>query len=151
LRSEPKLRKEVSKIKTVHSPRGRKQALKGEVILTTSGMLDGGPVLWYIDKLSADPRSSVLLTGYQIPGTNGRQLLDKGTINLYGVNQRVECRVHYFDFSAHADHNQLVEFARECSPEKIVLFHSEDREKLADDLKEFARVYTPKNGETFTL
>ena len=151
LRSELKLRKALSALKPVHSTHGRKQALKGEVIITTSGMLDGGPVLWYLDKLRSDPKSSVLLTGYQVPGTNGRQLLDKGTINFYGVNQKVECQVHYFDFSAHAGHNQLVEFARECSPEKIVLFHSEDRKPLAEDLKDFAEVYMPENGEIFAL
>ncbi|HEC81725.1 MAG TPA: MBL fold metallo-hydrolase [Thermoplasmatales archaeon] len=151
VRSVKKLRKALNKIKTVHSSHGRKLALKGEVILTTSGMLDGGPVLAYLEKLRSDPKSAVLLTGYQVEGTNGRQLLDKGTINFYGVNQRIECEVHYFDFSAHAGHDELVNFAKACSPEKIVIFHSDDRAPLANDLRDIAEVYTPENGEVLTL
>ena len=151
IRSSKKLEKALSQLKLVHSNHGRKLALKGEVILTTSGMLDGGPVLWYLEKLRKDPRSAVLLTGYQVPGTNGRQLLEKGTLDFYGVSQKVECQVHYFDFSAHAGHKQLVDFARKCSPEKIVLLHSDNREPLAEDLSDFAEVYTPKDGEELVL
>lgn len=151
IRSEKKLRKALSQAKVVHSSHGRKLALKGEVILTTSGMLDGGPVLSYLEKLRSDPKSAILLTGYQVEGTNGRQLLDKGTINFYGVNQKIECQVHYFDFSAHAGHNELVKFAKACSPEKIVIFHSDDRKPLADELRDVAEVYTPGNGELLTL
>jgi putative mRNA 3-end processing factor len=114
-------------------------------------MLDGGPVLWYIDKLKNDPKSAILLTGYQVEGTNGRLLLDTGCLNFYGVNQKIECQVFHFDFSAHAGHTQLVEFAKGCSPEKIVLFHSDDREPLAEDLKDVAEVLVPENGKKFTL
>jgi len=151
LRSEKELKKALSRVKFVRNPQQRKHALKGEVILTTSGMLDGGPVLWYIEKLRKDPKSAILLTGYQVEGTNGRQLLDKGSISFYGVSQKVDCQVYYFDFSAHAGHTQLVEFAKGCSPEKIVLFHSDDRKPLAEDLKDFAEVIIPENGKVFTL
>ncbi|KAA0007610.1 MAG: MBL fold metallo-hydrolase [Thermoplasmata archaeon] len=151
VRSAKKLKKALNKVKTVHSSHGRKLALKGEVILTTSGMLDGGPVLTYLEKLRSDPKSAILLTGYQVEGTNGRQLLDKGSISFYGVNQKVECEVHYFDFSAHAGHSELVNFAKACSPEKIVIFHSDNRSPLAEDLKDVAEVYTPENGEILTL
>jgi len=151
IRSEKKLRKALSEVKLVKTSQNRKKALKGEVILTTSGMLDGGPVLWYLEKLRRDPKSAVLLTGYQVEGTNGRQLLDKGSLDFYGVSQKVECQVYYFDFSAHAGHRELVEFAKGCSPEKIILFHSDNRKPLAEDLKDFAEVITPENGEVFEL
>ena len=151
VRSEHKLKRALSNVKPIHSSHGRKLALKGEVILTTSGMLDGGPVLWYLDKLRSDPKSTILLTGYQVSGTNGRQLLDRGTVNFYGVSQRVESKVYYFDFSAHAGHKELVEFAKACSPEKIVIFHSENRKPLVEDLKDIATVYTPEDGETFSI
>lgn len=151
LRSEKNLKKALSRIRVVKTSQNRKHALKGEVILTTSGMLDGGPVLWYLEKLRNDPKSAVLLTGYQIEGTNGRQLLDKGSIDFYGVSQKIECEVYYFDFSAHAGHKELVSFAKGCSPEKIVLFHSEDRKPLAEELSDFAEVITPENGRSFNL
>ena len=151
LRSEKNLRKALSRVRMVKTSQNRKHALKGEVILTTSGMLDGGPVLWYLEKLRKDPKSAILLTGYQVEGTNGRQLLDKGSLDFYGVSQKVECQVYYFDFSAHAGHKELVNFAKGCSPEKVVLFHSDNREPLAEDLKDFAEVIIPENGKPFSL
>src|SRR2546430_13041284 len=59
----------------VRNPREGELALRGEVIVTTSGMLDGGPVLRYLEVIREDPRSAVLLTGYQVEGTNGRRLV----------------------------------------------------------------------------
>jgi putative mRNA 3-end processing factor len=59
--------------------------------------------------------------------------------------------VQYYDFSAHAGHSELVEFAKRCNPEKIILFHSSDRTPLAEALKDTAEVLTPMKGERFDL
>jgi putative mRNA 3-end processing factor len=141
----------LKQMKRVNSTRNRKSALRDGVVITTSGMLDGGPVLWYLEQVKNDPRSTILLTGYQIPGTNGRQLLDHGTIDIRGVKERINCGVKYFDFSAHAGHSELVKFAKECKPEKIVLFHSDNRSVLAEELKDFAEVYLPENYKELSL
>jgi len=151
LRSAEELKKAVNKVNFVHSDHGRKLALKSEVILTSSGMMDGGPVLWYMKHLKSDPKSAVLLTGYQIEGTNAKLLRDNRKLNFYGVTENIECEVEYFDFSAHAGHSELIKFARQCNPEKIVLFHSDNREALVEPLKDFAEVYTPNNGEIVAL
>ena len=151
LRSVEELKKAVNKVNFVHSDHGRKLALKSEVILTSSGMMDGGPVLWYMKHLKSDPKSAVLLTGYQIEGTNAKLLRDNGKLNFYGVTENIECEVGYFDFSAHAGHSELIKFARQCNPEKIVLFHSDNRGALVEPLKDFAEVYTPNNGEIVAL
>jgi putative mRNA 3-end processing factor len=151
LRSAEELKKAVNKVNFVHSDHGRKLALKSEVILTSSGMMDGGPVLWYMKHLKNDPKSAVLLTGYQIEGTNAKLLRDNRKLNFYGVTENIECEVEYFDFSAHAGHSELIKFARQCNPEKIVLFHSDNREALVKPLKDFAEVYTPNNGEIVAL
>src|SRR5437879_11385147 len=86
----------------VRGPRDSEMAVQGEVIVTTSGMLDGGPVLRYLEKIREDPRSAVLLTGYQVEGTNGRRLVEEGVIDLYGVTVDIKCEWQKFDFSAHA-------------------------------------------------
>ena len=151
LRSVDDLKKSLNKVNFVHSEHGRKLALKAEVIITSSGMMDGGPVLSYMKKLKNDPKSAVLLTGYQVEGTNSRLLIDKGKLNFYGVAENIECEVEYFDLSAHAGHSELVEFARQCSPEKIVLFHSDNRDVLVEPLKDVAEIYTPNNGEILEL
>jgi putative mRNA 3-end processing factor len=151
LRSADDLKKAFKKVNVVHSDHGRKMAMKGPVIITSSGMMDGGPVLSYMNKLKNDRKSAVLLTGYQIEGTNSRLLIEKGKLNFYGVVEKVDCEVQYYDFSAHAGHSELVEFAKQCKPEKIILFHSSNRAPLVESLKDTAEVLTPMKGEHFSL
>lgn len=151
LRNVGELKKALNKVNFVHSDHGRKLALNSEVIITSSGMMDGGPVLHYMMKLKDNPKNAVLLTGYQVEGTNSRLLRDKGKLNFYGVQEPVHCEVDYFDFSAHAGHSELIDFAKKCNPEKIVLFHSENRAPLAEDLKDVAEIYSPMESETITL
>jgi putative mRNA 3-end processing factor len=151
LRSPDDLKKAINKINFVHSDQGRKLALKSEVIITSSGMMDGGPVLHYMNSLKNDSKSAVLLTGYQVEGTNSRLLIDKGKLNFYGVIENVECEVEYFDFSAHAGHSELIKFAKDCRPEKIVLFHGDNREALVDPLKNVAQIYLPDTEEIVNL
>ncbi|MBN2066007.1 MAG: MBL fold metallo-hydrolase [Candidatus Thermoplasmatota archaeon] len=151
LRSVENLRKALNKINFIHSDHGRKLALNSDVILTSSGMMDGGPVLSYMNKLKDDPKSAVLLTGYQVEGTNSRLLVEKGQLDFYGVKEKVSCEVQYFDFSAHAGHSELISFAKACNPEKIVLFHGDNREAIVEPLSAIAEVHTPCNGEVFTV
>jgi putative mRNA 3-end processing factor len=152
VRSAKRLRQAVNRTRLVRNAQARSRAAKSDIIVTTSGMLDGGPVLDYLDQLKDDPRSAVLLTGYQVEGSNGRRLLNDGVIDVKGATVRVNCEVQKFDFSAHAGHDQLLEFAKGCSPERIVLCHGDKREALAEDLrKEGFEVLLPKNGEKFSL
>jgi putative mRNA 3-end processing factor len=151
LRDSKELKKSLNHMNFVHSDSGRKQALDADVIITSSGMMDGGPVLHYMSKLKDNPKNAVLLTGYQVEGTNSRLLVDEGLLDFYGVKEKVACEVEYFDFSGHAGHNQLVDFARSCEPEKIILMHSDNRETLKAPLEEFAEVYTPVDGEELVI
>jgi putative mRNA 3-end processing factor len=151
LRSADDLKKSLDKVNFVHSDHGRKLAMKAEVIITSSGMMDGGPVLSYMRHLKNDPKSAVLLTGYQVEDSNSRLLVDKGLLDFYGVREKIECEVQYFDFSAHAGHSELIEFAKNCNPEKIVLMHSDNREALVKPLEDVAEIYTPKTGEIVEL
>jgi putative mRNA 3-end processing factor len=151
LRSSENLKKALNKINMVHSDQGRKLALKSEVIITSSGMMDGGPVLSYMYKLKDDPKSAVILTGYQVEKSNARRLVDKGRLDFYGVTEKIQCEVAYFDFSAHAGHSELIDFAKKCNPQKIVLMHSDNREALVEPLKNFAEIITPKTGEIVDL
>lgn len=150
LRSPKKLKRARNKIKVVRSNKHRRQALKGDIILTTSGMLDGGPVLYYIDALRSDEKNAILLTGYQVDGTNGRMLLEESAIDFHGVTERVNCQVEFFDFSAHAGHKELKRFVKECDPENVVLFHGEHRDALVDDLENY-NVILPKAGENIEI
>ena len=151
VRSIEDLKKALKRTNMIKTDQQRKIAAKSDVIVTSSGMLDGGPVLSYMSKLKNDRKSAVLLTGYQVEGTNSRLLIERHKLNFYGVLEHVDCEVQYYDFSAHAGHSKLVEFAKACNPQKIVLFHSDDRQPLVDALKDHADVYTPMKGEYLDL
>lgn len=151
LRSEQKLKQALNHINFVHSDHGRKLALNGDVILTSSGMMDGGPVLHYANKIKNDPKSAVFLTGYQVEETNSRLLMDERKLNFYGVFENVACEVSYYDFSGHAGHSELIDFARICDPEHIILMHSDNREALEEPFSEFSTVISPSNGELISI
>ncbi len=130
----------------------RRHALKeAEVIVTTGGMLDGGPVLYYLSELYRDANSSILLTGFQVEGSNGRQLLDQGTLTVDEVTIRPECEVQKFDFSAHAGHSDLLGLVRATQARTLVLMHGDQREKLKEALGHECDVLLPANGERFTV
>ena len=145
LRDPRELQKALEGVSLVKNPAQREKAAKGDVLITTSGMLEGGPALYYLQQLRENRHNAVFFTGYQVPGSGGRSLLDTGALDLgSGKMERVECEIRSFDFSGHAGHSEIVDFAKRCRPEHVVLFHSDDRSMLAQSLGEFAKVHTPK-------
>jgi len=149
IKNYQRYKKMLRRVRFVRSKSDREKALNGDVILTTSGMLDGGPVLNYISNLN-DQKNGLFLTGYQVEDTNGRMLLETGSINLAGVTTKVNMDVKFFDFSAHSGHKELVEFIEGSKPDKVVLMHGEKREELAKDLTS-SKIILPKNGEEFEI
>ncbi len=142
-------KKMLRRIRIVRNNADRERALHGDVIITTGGMLDGGPVLNYISQLN-DPKNGLFLTGYQVEDTNGRMLLETGSIDLAGVATKVNMDIKSFDFSAHSGHKELLEFISGCKPDTVVLMHGEKREQLASEITD-PKVILPKNGEEFEI
>ena len=147
-----RFRQALEGVHVVEHPGERKKALAdAEVIVTTGGMLDGGPVLYYLGELYRDPRTSILLTGYQVEGSNGRQLLEQGTLTIDDTTIRPLGDVQKFDFSAHAGHSDLVRLAKETRASTVVLMHGDHREALRETLEPFCEVVLPANGRPFSL
>ncbi|MDD5148438.1 MAG: MBL fold metallo-hydrolase [Candidatus ainarchaeum sp.] len=124
---DPKaLRKALSNAVWVKNPSFRRRALKEpSVIVTTAGMLSGGPVGFYLKEIYKNEDSAVLLTGYQVEGTPGRELLEKNRIEVDGKLLEVAAHVEKFDFSAHADQRESIHAIKKLSPSKIVLVHGD--------------------------
>lgn len=151
LRSRSELRRAVGKTRQIRNNRMREHILEEyDVIVTTSGMLDGGPVLRYIQQLADDEKSAIFLSGYQVEGTNGRSLVETGVINVAGAPIRPSMQVEFFDMSAHAGHDDLVSFVKEVDPQKVILCHGDNREKLAEALSEYD-VVLPMNGHEIEI
>ncbi len=150
LRSMSEFKKAVKKTTAVRGQRMRQAAMDSDVIITTSGMLDGGPVLSYIKNLVDDEKSAIFITGYQVEGTNGRSLMETGTMVIDGATVRPKMQLEFFNLSAHASHEDLIKFIDAVNPERIVLCHGDNREKLLQDLTNY-EVMLPYNGNEITL
>ena len=139
--------------KRVSSKSDRKKALGADVIVTTSGMLDGGPAIWYLNRLRRDESNAILLTGYQAEGSGGRSLLDKGRLPIFRNMTKIPLEVDKFDLSNHAGHKALSDFARECSPSDLVLFHApaEGSQALEEELSVEMKVHNPENNSTILI
>lgn len=150
--SHNSLKRACLKAYEVETNEDRFRSDRADVIVTTSGMLDGGPALTYIERIRNDPKSGILMSGFQVEESNGYRLLNSGQLEINGVIEKVNCEVQRFDLSAHAGHSELVEFVRKCNPETVVLVHGdgEKRQILADEL-DGRKVFLPKKGETLTF
>jgi putative mRNA 3-end processing factor len=126
------------------------------VIVTTAGMLEGGPALHYIEKIKDDEKSKILLTGYQMEGTNGRRALEEGMIEINGKKIKLLPKVEQYDFSAHCGDKELkniVDFFCSRGTQKVFIMHGEKCAKFADWIREKYGVdaVSPQNGEEFTF
>lgn len=133
---------------------GMRKEILGEpaIVLTPAGMLNGGPVLDYIGKLNKD--SHVFITGYQVEGTNGRNLIETGKIELDGKRERIRAPFSVYDFSAHAGKSDLYKYVRESAPNTVICVHGDPKntEALAEELKdEGFDAYAPKVGDKIEL
>ena len=146
----------------------RQEVADGEpcIVLSTSGMVTGGPIMSWLRHLGPDEQNRMVFVGYQAQGTLGRRIQngwdeipmndrgDRGTgrSNKLTLNMDVET---VDGFSGHADRQGLENFVRTMNPrpEKVLCVHGD--ESSAQDLSSALyhdfnmRTFAPKNLETF--
>ena len=121
------------------------------IILATSGMLEGGPVLEYFKNIAPDKKSKILFVSYQVNGTMGRRVLDGSRqVSMLGKAGKVEavtisCSVEKLDgFSGHSDYNQLMSFVQRLRPKlrRVLVNHGERKksENLATSIRRMYRL-----------
>ncbi len=113
----------------------RRIADQNTIIVTTSGMLHGGPAMTYVPEIRSHPANKIALTGYQVEGTPGRDLLETGSAEIDGRVMRVSAQVEQYDFSAHADRNGLLEFLESYRDAEIAVVHGDRCEAFATELQ----------------
>ncbi len=105
-------------------------AKKGAIILlSASGMLEGGRILHHLKIFAPDPRNTILLTGFQPAGTRGAALLH-GTkeLKIHGEMVPVKAEIVSLDMlSAHADQHELLDWlsAFKKTPRMTFITHGE--------------------------
>jgi putative mRNA 3-end processing factor len=109
-------------------------AAQNTVIVTTSGMLSGGPAMTYIPEVRSNPTNKITLTGYQVEGTPGRSLLETGSAEIDGRVMPVSARVEWYDFSAHADRRGLMDLLSEYEDTRVLVNHGDRCQMFVDEL-----------------
>ncbi|MEI6806037.1 MAG: MBL fold metallo-hydrolase [Myxococcaceae bacterium] len=131
------------------------------VILSASGMCEGGRILHHLQATIEDPKNMILIVGYQAEHTLGRGIVEKRSeVKIFGQAQALNAEVRVLNgFSAHADQTDLIAFAQAVAVkgnlERIVLVHGEHKaqEALSQQLtyQKFQQVNIPKPGETIEI
>jgi putative mRNA 3-end processing factor len=129
----------------------RKKVLsEPSVIISTAGMLQGGPALGYL--LSLNEQSEVIFTGYCVEGTNGHKLLNYGYVEKNQERIQPSTPIKYLDFSAHAGRSELFRFIKEANPSKIICVHGDSCSEFAEELQlEGYDATAPKLGDTLNI
>jgi len=118
----------------------RKQLLEEPcVVISPAGMLVGGNATYYLQELSFNSKNGIALVSYQGDGTPGKKLLDTGKVNTRGKDLDVSAEVKQFEFSGHADRNELFEVIKKINGNpKVITVHgdSESCNKFAQEIHE---------------
>ena len=133
---------------------GREEPLRDGspcIIIATSGMLEGGPVLEYFKNIAPHKQNKILFVSYQVNGTLGRRVLDGSRqVSILGKEGKVEvitinCGIERLDgFSGHSDYNQLMSFVQRLRPKlrRVLVNHGEKKksENLSASIRRMYRV-----------
>jgi KH/beta-lactamase-domain protein len=150
----------------VEHPSVRQEIVEGEpcIIMATSGMLEGGPVIEYFKSLADNENNSIIFVSYQIEGTMGRRvqkglnevavMTAEGKMDVVKVRLRCES---IEGFSGHSDRRQIFNYVTHLQPkpERVVVVHGERAKclSMANFIERRCEVQTlvPSVMETFRL
>jgi predicted metal-dependent RNase len=122
-------------IKRVASPKERKQVVEEEtscIIIATSGMLEGGPSVFYLTELADNPNNALVFSCYQGEGTLGRQIqsgISEFTVPEGRTSRAIPLKLEIsrIEISGHSDRRELMNFIKNCQPRprKVIINHGE--------------------------
>jgi len=130
------------------------------IIISASGMMEGGRILHHLRNRISDPRNTILVTGWQAPNTLGRRIVEKEpVVRIFGDEFPLKARVEVLTgFSGHADREGLLAWAGSLQrkPTRTFVVHGEEAAALAlaDGLRHehgFAAVEVPEMHQTVEI
>ncbi len=164
--NEPFYTKEIQPVAPMQN---RDDLLTGKgplILLSSSGMLTGGPSAQYAARLAPMENACIIITGYQDEESPGRQLLNlltepdlngqTRTLTLNGVTVPVKCRVEQVGLSAHGDKSEIMALLDRLSSRRVFLVHG-SREVIAElgtelTAQDYRRqVYLPECGQDYEI
>jgi len=128
------------------------------IIVSASGMLEGGRILHHLKNYIEDPKNTIVFTGYQAEGTTGRYLSGGGKrVRIHGEEYSVQAEIKTIEnLSAHADSTELLDWLQHIKEPKIVfLVHGEPESssELAKNIETYLglTVVVAKYNQVVTL
>ena len=128
------------------------------IIISSSGMMVGGRILYHLRRRLPDARNTILLAGYMAAGTRGRRLAEGvQELRMHGINVPVRAHVQQIDgLSGHADRDELVRWLTPLpAPRQVFLTHGEPSSAagLAEHLRNERgwKVEIPRLGQQCSL
>lgn len=112
------------------------------IIISASGMAEAGRILHHLKNNIEDPRTTVLITGWQAPETLGRRIVDKAPrVRIFGEEYDNKAHIEVLNgYSGHADRDEMLDWvgAMRSKPARTFLVHGEEQVALnfAGSLKE---------------
>ncbi|MFQ5795013.1 MAG: MBL fold metallo-hydrolase RNA specificity domain-containing protein [Candidatus Bipolaricaulia bacterium] len=145
--------------RTVHESKWLNDAPGPMIIISASGMCNGGRVVHHLKHRLPDPKNTVLFVGYQAQGTRGRALVD-GTneIKIHGIPVPVRAQIASIDgLSAHGDYHELLRWLSgfETAPRQTFIVHGDPQaarafqKRIREQLN--WKTHLPRYSETVAL
>lgn len=100
-----------------------------KIIISASGMAEGGRILHHLQAYASDHRNTILFTGFQAGGTRGARIINKEQlVKIYGEMVPIHAQIEVItSISAHADRNELLAWCKQFKvpPHKTFITHGE--------------------------
>ena len=116
-------------VATVEQSKALTASTAPAIVISSSGMAEGGRVLHHLKAALPDAKNTVLFAGYQGAGTRGRRLVDgEKSIKIHGAWVPVAAKIERIDsMSAHADANEILSWLHGFSrpPQQTFIVHGE--------------------------
>jgi Cft2 family RNA processing exonuclease len=131
-------------------------------IISSSGMLTGGPSQWYAEKLAADEKNFIAITGYQDEEAPGRYILElmdnpeeERWLEIGERKIPLKCGIGKYGLSAHADRDEIIGLVHLITPKEVFLVHGDQQamQELGKHMQVDIRgkVFLAENGETHEI
>lgn len=157
LRDPQLFRKTMENIEVITSwPHRRRIVRQPCVIISPAGMLAGGASVFYTREISGEARNGISIVAFQVPGSPGRTLLERGLTIINGKMTKVKAEIRRFDFSGHAGRSELFEiFDHIKGRPRVYAVHGDGDacEKFATEITERFGLdaSAPQDGDTINV
>ncbi|MDI6784043.1 MAG: MBL fold metallo-hydrolase [bacterium] len=129
------------------------------IIISASGMCEGGRILHHLRNNIGDKRNLILVIGFMADGTLGKRLVDRmPVVKIFGEEYELNAQVVKLNsFSAHADRNELLDYIKNIKrkPKQVFIVHgnSDQSEPFAAAIKELGipNVFIPQPGDKIPI